>query len=118
MRERRVTAAELAERAAARPRLHDRRGFMRLVAQLEGGAESYLEHLAMTRVFNTREFAGFARQVPVRARTRRYVLDMYSADARLAIELDGRRFHSDDVARRRDLARDADLASWASRRSA
>jgi very-short-patch-repair endonuclease len=65
----------------------------------------------MTRVFNTRDFRGFARQVPVRAPGRRYILDMFHADARVAVELDGRLFHGDDLARRRDLARDTDLAS-------
>jgi very-short-patch-repair endonuclease len=110
-RERHITATQLATRAALYPRIRDRRAFNRLVIDLAGGAESYLERVAMTRVFSTRDFATFTRQTPVRVRGRRYVLDMYDADARLAVELDGRRFHGGDTARRRDLARDAELAS-------
>jgi very-short-patch-repair endonuclease len=83
----------------------------RLLADLSRGPESYLEHVALTRVFNTRDFRGFGRQVPVRAPGQRYILDMFHADARVAVELDGRLFHGDDIARRRDLARDTDLAS-------
>ncbi len=110
VRDRRVASADLARRAAEYPRIRDRRAFDRLIADLSRGAESYLEHVAMTQVFNTREFASFARQVPVRAGGRRFVLDMYADDAQLAVELDGRRYHSDDASRRRDLARDTELA--------
>ncbi|UJH70158.1 hypothetical protein [Ornithinimicrobium sp. INDO-MA30-4] len=34
---------------------------------------------------------------------RRYVLDMWHEQARLAIELDGQAYHSGDVARQRDV---------------
>ena len=101
----------LRERAVTYPRLARRRAFERLLSDLARGPQSYLEHIAMTRVFNTRDFREFSRQVPVRAPGQRYVLDMFHADARVAVELDGRLFHGDDVARRRDLAREADLAS-------
>ena len=110
-RDRRVRATDLANRARDYPRIPRRRALDRLLADLGGGAESFLEHVAMTRVFNTRPFAGFERQVSVAVAGRRYVLDMYDASSRVAVELDGRRFHGDDAARRRDLARDADLAS-------
>ena len=98
-------------RLAEYPRVRDRRALERLLVELRGGVQSHLEHLAATCVFNTRDFAGFARQVGVRAGGQRYVLDMLHADAGVAIELDGRAFHSDDAARRRDLARDANLAT-------
>jgi very-short-patch-repair endonuclease len=84
---------------------------MRLLDALAGGVESYLEHLAMTRVFTTRDFAGFTRQHRVRVSGRHYVVDMWHEGAKVAVELDGRIFHSDDEARRRDLERDTDLAS-------
>jgi very-short-patch-repair endonuclease len=111
MRDRRIQAGDLALRALDYPRIPRRRALDRLLSDLGGGAESYLEHLAMTRVFNTREFQGFERQVETTIAGRRYILDMYHEASRVAVELDGRRFHGDDVTRRRDLARDADLAS-------
>ncbi len=107
----RFDAGDLRQRALSYPRLARRRALERLLADLARGPQSYLEHVAMTRVFNTYDFRGFTRQVPVRAPGRRYVLDMWHADARVAVELDGRLFHGDDAARRRDLARDTDLAS-------
>jgi very-short-patch-repair endonuclease len=107
----RFRAADLAERIADYPRIRGRRALVRLLGELRGGIESYLEHLASTRVFNTRDFAGFRRQAPVRACGQRFVLDMFHEHARVAVELDGRAFPSDDSDRRRDLARDAILAS-------
>ncbi len=111
VRDDRIDAASLANRSTSYPRISDRRALSRLLSDLAQGAESYLERVAMTRVFNTREFAGVERQVPVRAGGHRYVLDMFDARSRTAVELDGRRFHGDDASRRRDLARDANLAS-------
>lgn len=107
----RVSAATLRQRAHALPRIRRRRTLDRLLDELANGPESFLEHRAATRVFNTREFATFAPQVEVAVGGRRYRVDLFHADARVAIELDGRRFHGDDVSRRRDLARDADLAT-------
>lgn len=111
IRDRRTSTGEVARRAARYPRLPNRRALQRLIGQLEQGAESYLEVLALTRVFNTREFRGFSRQVRVAALGQRYVLDMFDRSAKVAIELDGRRFHNDDIQRRRDLERDANLAA-------
>lgn len=111
VRDRKVSARDLAAAAERRPRIARRRALSRLVTLLAAGPESYLEWIAMTRVFNTREFAGFARQVRVTARGRAYVLDMFDASARIAVELDGRSFHGDDAARRRDVERDANLAT-------
>lgn len=111
MRRERITAAALRARTTAYPRIRARRALVALLGPLAGGAESYLEHLAATRVFNTAEFRGFRRQHPVRAAGRTYVLDMYDDSAGVAVELDGRAFHGGDSARRRDLERDTDLAS-------
>ncbi len=107
----RTTGAALRERANALPRIRRRRPLERLLDDLSLGPESLLEHLAITRVFNTGEFAGFSPQVEVAVGRRRYRLDLFHVRARVAIELDGRRFHGDDASRRRDLARDADLAT-------
>ena len=111
VRRERITATALRARTSAYPRIRARRALIALLGPLGDGAESYLEHLAATRVFNTADFRGFRRQHPVRAAGRTYVLDMYDDSAKVAVELDGRAFHGDDAARRRDLERDADLAS-------
>ena len=99
------------ERAAQLPRIPERRALLALVRSLDRGIDSYLEHLAATRVFNLAEFARLAHQQSIRAGSRRYVLDLYDAETKVAVELDGRRFHGDDSARRRDLERDAELAA-------
>lgn len=107
----RTSGPALRLRAGALPRIPGRRALDRLLDDLAGGPESFLEHLATTRVFNTREFSGFATQVDVGVGARRYRLDLFHAGARVALELDGRLFHGDDASRRRDLARDADLST-------
>lgn len=107
----RVTARVVMQRQSAYPLLKRRRALIALLRHLDGGIDSYLEYLAATTVFNTREFAGFNRQVRVVAGGRRYVLDMLDEAAQVAIELDGRAYHSSDSARRGDLERDANLAS-------
>lgn len=107
----RVTGPELQDRAADLPRIRSRRALERLLEELAGGAESYLEHEAIARVFNTRDFVGLVPQVEVAVGARHYRIDLYHSRARVAVELDGRAFHGDDAMRRRDLARDADLAT-------
>lgn len=111
VRREQITASALRARTSAYPRIRARRALVALLGPLDDGAESYLEHLAATRVFNTAEFRGFRRQYPVRTAGRTYVLDMYDDSARVAVELDGRAFHGEDAARRHDLERDANLAS-------
>lgn len=111
VRTRRVTAAELAQRAVLYPRIPHRRALGRILDPLQGGIDSYLEHLAATRVFNTVDFSGFRRQVRTPASGRVHILDMFDPETRVAVELDGRRFHNDDESRRRDLARDTELAA-------
>lgn len=93
------------------PRVKRRAELARRVARIARGAESYLEEWAMIRVFNTVEFSHLIPQFKVRVNGREYRFDLYDADTRTAIELDGARFHSDVEARRRDIRRDADIAS-------
>lgn len=111
LRDGRTDASIISERLLAYPRVRGRRALTRLLGEADGGATSYLEHRAHTRVFHTTEFAGLEWQVPIAARGRRYILDAFDRRSRLAIEFDGRAFHSDDASRRRDLRRDADLAT-------
>lgn len=107
----RITAATLRAHASVFPRIRRRRALGQLLDGFANGPESFLEHVAVTRVFNTREFSELCAQAEVAVAGRRYRLDFFHAHARVAVELDGRQFHGDDSARRRDLARDADLAT-------
>lgn len=106
-----VTVAKVQRRLMDYPQLRARRALRRLLIELEQGVESFLEHRAMTTAFYGPEFCDFVRQAEVRSGGQRYVLDMVHPAAGIAVELDGRRFHSDDRARRRDLERDANVAA-------
>ncbi|WP_296667745.1 DUF559 domain-containing protein [Demequina sp.] len=92
------------------PRCLARKELVRRIESARRGAESFLEEKGLWTVFNTRDFARFARQHSVRASGRTYRLDMYDAVTMTAVELDGEQFHGDALQRQRDLRRDADLA--------
>jgi very-short-patch-repair endonuclease len=111
VRSKRTTADALTNRLAEYPRVRGRRELAKLLVDMSQGIDSYLEYVATTRVFNTEGFHDFERHVRVRAMGRGYVLDMMHRRTRVAVEFDGRKFHSDDDARRRDLERDANLAA-------
>lgn len=98
-------------RLAHYPRVRDRRSLTALLSVASEGVTSYLEYRARTRVFAGPRFAAFEWQGPVRAGGRAFVVDMVDRATGVAVELDGRAFHGDDVARRRDLERDALLAA-------
>jgi hypothetical protein len=85
VRDRKVRAEDLVRRAQDYPRIPGRRALDRLLSTLGQGAESYLEYIAQTQVFNTRDFAEFERQVPMRINGRKYVLDMFHAASRVAV---------------------------------
>ncbi|MBN2177245.1 MAG: DUF559 domain-containing protein [Demequinaceae bacterium] len=111
VRKDRVQSRDLLARVSRYPRLRSRRALLRLLDEMRDGVESYLEHLAATRVFNTAEFRGLRRQHRIQSSGRAYVLDLFDPGSKVAVELDGRAFHGEDSARRRDLERDADLAA-------
>jgi very-short-patch-repair endonuclease len=102
---------EIAIRLGAYPRVRGRRALEALLAVAADGVTSFLEHRARTRVFSGPDFRDLSWQVPVRAGTRRFVVDAVHRASGVALELDGRAFHGDDVARRRDIERDALLAA-------
>lgn len=111
VRERRVRIEDFDALIRVRKRVPRRRELEELVGLLATGVESYLEFIAATEVFTGPEFDGFTRQHRVRKAEHPYKLDFYSDAAKLSVELDGGRYHSGDDARRRDIQRDADLAS-------
>ncbi len=93
------------------PRVRGRRGLDALLAVAADGVTSFLEHRARTRVFVGYEFASLVWQAPVRAGNRRFVVDALHRASGVALEFDGRAYHGDDAARRRDIERDALLAA-------
>jgi len=107
-----VDPVRLAARIDAHRRLPDRAELRRLVAISRDGVHSMLEHLAATDVFVGPEWAEWERQGEVPTAVGRVLHpDMVHRAARVAVELDGARFHSADAQRRRDIERDALLAS-------
>ncbi|MEX0913610.1 MAG: DUF559 domain-containing protein [Demequina sp.] len=105
-----LTAAEVWIALDTMPRVRARRQLVRLLTSASAGAESHLEHVGLTTVFNTQEFAGLLRQHVIRTNAQRHRLDMYDPQTRTAVELDGASFHSHVDQRERDLRRDAALA--------
>jgi len=93
------------------PKVRARRALIARLDAVERGAHSWLEERGLRSVFNTREFAAFVRQHEVVVEGERFVLDMFDRSARLAVELDGDRFHGDREARLRDIRRDALVAT-------
>lgn len=110
VRERLVTPRQLRSVLDASPRVPARTSLERRVAAAERGAHSALEEVARRSVFAGDEFAEFERQHEVVIEGNRFVLDMFSRHARLAVELDGARYHATVDAWQHDINRDAWLA--------
>lgn len=106
-----VTAQAIAARTLSYPTLKHRGSLIALLDDLVGGIDSFLELQAAREVLVGPDFAGVARHVRVGPVRRRFEADFYHAGASIDIETDGKRYHNDDSRRRRDLERDAILAS-------
>jgi very-short-patch-repair endonuclease len=106
-----MSGAAVLDRLTAYPRVSGRRSLVALLEVASGGVTSYLEYRARTRVFAGPTFAALEWQAPVRVAGRRVVVDAIDRETGVAIEFDGRAFHGDDGARRRDIERDALLAA-------
>lgn len=93
------------------PRLEGRRDLLHLVDLLEAGCESELEIWGYLGVFDVPGLRHATRQRVLRVRGETYRVDLAYDDERVAVELDGDRFHSTPAQRERDRRRDAALAS-------
>lgn len=96
---------ETLPRAPRRPVLRE------ALASHADGARSILEHVALRDVLVGPPFDELRWQWPIRARTRRFVLDAFHARAMVAFELDGARFHMSPDRWAADRERDALLAA-------
>jgi very-short-patch-repair endonuclease len=91
--------------------LRGRRQLGQLLTLLAGGCESELELWGYAHVFAVPGLDHAVRQRVVRCAERTYRLDMAYEEERVAVELDGRAYHSGREQWERDIARDLDLAT-------
>ena len=103
------TAQELRDAQQAQPRLVDRRRLLALLAHFQDGATSPLEVLAKTEVLVGPDFAGLEWQPPMVIAGRDRAPDALHRSARVAIELDGWKYHGRPAQRERDRLRDNDF---------
>lgn len=111
VRRRLVTPARLRDAAANAPTLPAASSFARLVSQLDAGCESELELWGYTAVFDVDGLRHARRQLRVRAGQKSYCLDLAYEQERVAVELDGRAYHSGPDQWERDIRRDLALAT-------
>lgn len=106
-----IDAGEVAEAVDAAPYAKGRRELIKALTFHSQGIESPLELRGMRDVLTGPEFAHLERQVHVDVDGARYRLDAFDADALLAIEFDGKRYHQSPDQWEADRARDLALAS-------
>jgi len=111
VRDRLVTPDELRAALTRLSRLAGRRELSALTELLAAGCESELEIWGLIGVFDVPGLDHAVRQKVVRVDGRRYRIDLAYEHERVAVELDGDRFHSSREQRERDRRRDAALAS-------
>jgi len=111
IRRRAVTIVELVEALEVMPRVAKRHALLLTIHAAAAGAESHLEEAGLYDVFNTVEFARLTRQHKLLINSRPYRFDMYDAQTRTSIELDGARFHSSPEHQTHDAQRDAEAAA-------
>ncbi len=100
--------AEVCSRAVG---MRGRSQLGRLIALLASGCESELEIWGLLSVFDVPGLRHGVRQRVVRAGGRSYRLDLAYEAERVAVEMDGERWHSNPEQRESDRQRDAALAA-------
>lgn len=111
VRKRLITPAELASAADRAIGMRGRAQLLRLATLLDAGCESELEIWGYLGVFDVPGLNHAVRQKIVRVNGREYRLDLAYEEERVAVELDGERYHSSREQRERDRRRDAALAT-------
>jgi hypothetical protein len=110
-RRRRVTADLLDEALAERPNVAGRRMLRQAIDLIADGCQSELEAHGVLNVFRHRSLPPSVGQFPIDLPTGRVHPDRAWPEVKLAVELDGARYHTSPEDRRRDLARDTALAA-------
>lgn len=108
---RRTTAARLLERLAARRRIARRAWLTAVLQDVAAGTCSVLEHGYLERVVRPHRLPVGEMQAARTTSGGSVLRDVEHADLALAIELDGRLFHSTVEARDADLDRDLDASA-------
>lgn len=111
VRRRLTTPAQLHRTLAVQPRIRGRAELARLISLLEAGCESELEIWGHDAVFDSPGLRHGRAQHWVTADGKRFRLDLAYVEERVAVEMDGRRFHSGVEQREHDMRRDALLAA-------
>jgi hypothetical protein len=111
VRGQRTTTKQLRSSLAERPNIGGRRALAQAVDLAEDGCQSELEAMGVLSVFRHRSLPPSVGQFAVALDDRWVRLDRAWPEVKLAVELDGARFHTSPADRRRDLARDAALAA-------
>jgi very-short-patch-repair endonuclease len=111
VRNRLVTADELRVAAARAIGMTGRSSLLRLAELLGSGCESELEIWGFLDVFNAPGLDHGVRQKTFRIAGRSYRTDLAYEEEKVAVELDGERYHSTPEQRERDRVRDAGLAT-------
>lgn len=111
VRRRLVGVSQLRSALEKSPRVRARRDLERFIDAAERGAESYLEQHALAKVFNTAEFATLLRQHVIVHEGESFRLDLFDPLTKTAAEMDGEHVHADPAQWRKDIRRDAILAT-------
>lgn len=106
-----VTAKLLDDALTERPNVAGRRGLRQTIDLIADGCRSELEAHGVLNVFRHRSLPPSIGQYQVQLPARRIKLDRAWPEVRLAVELDGAQHHTSPADRRRDLARDRELAA-------
>jgi very-short-patch-repair endonuclease len=110
-RRRLVTPAEVRAELRRSTRIRGRRRLLELADLIDAGCESELEIWGYLDVFDVPGLAHAARQRIVHVGSKTYRLDLSYGEERLAVELDGRKYHASPAQWERDIARDLALAT-------
>lgn len=105
-----LTFADLIAAHASMPRYSGSAQLARVIATLADGTRSEAERL-LVRLLREAGIGGWSANHRVRALGRSYDIDVAFAKVRLAVEVDGRAFHSDSRSFQRDRRRQNDLVS-------
>lgn len=107
-----VEVSELREALAERPNVGGAAALAQAIELAAAGCQSELEALGVLRVFTHRSLPRSTGQYEIRLPDgRKLHPDRAWPEAKLALELDGARFHTSPEDRERDLRRDRDLAA-------
>lgn len=106
-----VTADLLDEALAERPNVAGHRGLRLAIELIADGCQSELEAHGVLNVFRHRTLPRSVGQLRIDLPAGRVFLDRAWPEVKVAVELDGARYHTSPEDRRRDLARDTALAA-------